>query len=294
MRDRHVVITGATGFLGSHVLRQLLAAGATVTALVRHVGQLPEHACLYPVAADLAGDFSASLARIGNCDDVVHLAQTSGWSAFPAKAGMLASVAVAATTRLAEHAAATGARRFVLASSGGIYGPSTRPICEDEPYQPSAELGFYLASKVAAEMLVAYFSPYLTVHRLRYFFIYGPGQREEFLIPRMVRSVRCGTPVRLARGRGPRLNPIYVEDAARATVACLRLETPLVANIAGPEVANLAAIVETIGRIVACTPVCEAFDADPQDYVAETTVMDGVLGKAVMPLAAGLAAAASS
>jgi nucleoside-diphosphate-sugar epimerase len=133
----------------------------------------------------------------------------------------VAGVAIAATAHLAEAAVSAGAKTFVYASSGGIYGPSERPIRESDPIRPAAELGFYLAAKAAAEQLLGYFSPHLTVHILRPFFVYGPGQGETFLLPRLIRSVRTGTPIRVDGGRGTILNPVYCEDAAAIFAATL-------------------------------------------------------------------------
>ena len=87
MRARHIILTGASGFLGAHVLRLLLAEGATVTALVRDARRFPEGPGLRVVAADLETDFSTSLTGIGSADAVVHLAQSGGWNAFPVNAG---------------------------------------------------------------------------------------------------------------------------------------------------------------------------------------------------------------
>jgi nucleoside-diphosphate-sugar epimerase len=294
MRGRHLLLTGASGLLGSRVLRLLLSKDVSVTALARKPDSLPKIPGLRIVYADLSSDFFPDLENIGTVDGVLHLAQAGGWSEFPVNAGKIAAVAVASTSRLAEYAVAQGAKTFVLASSGGIYGPSPVPIPETAPIRPATELGFYLSAKAAAETLSDFFTPYMTVHKLRYFFMYGKGQRDEFLIARMLRSVRDGTPIRLAQGTGPRLNPVYVEDAANATVAALDCTSPVTANIAGPDVSNLATIVDNLGRLVGRTPVCEPTTDLPQDYVADTSVMSHQLWVARIGLAIGLSRMTSS
>lgn len=294
MRERHIVLTGASGFLGAHVLRLLLAEGATVTVLVRAGSRLPESPGLRVLHADLETDFQSVLSGAGRCDGVVHLAQAGKWNAFPVNAGKIAAVSLAATARLAEYAVKSGAKTFLLASSGGIYGPSSVPIREEAPIRPAGELGFYLATKAAAETLVEFFAPHLTVHRLRYFFIYGDGQRDEFLMARMIRFVRDGAPIRLAGGRGPLLNPIHVGDAARATLACLKRENALTANIAGPEIADLASITRSIGRIVGRAPHFETGEGTPEDYVADTSLMREELCAAEINLSAGLTMACNA
>lgn len=288
MRGRHILLTGASGFLGTHVMHQLLSDGVSVTALAREPASLPSHPGLRAVHADLGGDFSREIRTVGAVDGVVHLAQAGGWNAFPANAGSIAAVSVAATSRLAEYAVEQNAESFVLASSGGIYGPSAEPIQETAPIRPATELGFYLSAKAAAETLLDFFAPNLIVHKLRYFFIYGPGQRDEFLIARLLQNVRNGVPIHLARGVGPSLNPIHVEDAARATLAVLNCASPTTVNIAGPDVANLATIVGQLGQLVGREPMCEARPEAPQDYVADTRVMSDHLGVSAIDLKLGL------
>jgi UDP-glucose 4-epimerase len=274
--------------LGQRVVPIVVAAGAAVTTLDRPGGHPFVLAGCTRVEADLAGDFSVSLARAGVCDAVVHLAQAGGWRSFPDRAGSIAAVALAATARLAEHAARVGAKTFVLASSGGIYGPSPGPIAETDPIRPSAELGFYLASKAAAENLLSYFEPHMAVHRLRYFFIYGPGQSEDFLMARLRGQILRGEPIWIAGGRGPRLNPIYVDDAAEATAAALAADVAVTANVAGPETSDLRSIAELLGGDLGRTPVFRSTDEGPDDYVADIGVMVRRLGLPTIGLASGL------
>jgi nucleoside-diphosphate-sugar epimerase len=260
-----------------------------VTAVARDANSLPEMPGMRVVIADLASDYSLSLSNVGKIDSVVHLAQAGGWNAFPTNAGAIASVAVAATTCLAEFAVAHGAKSFVLASSGGIYGPSQTPILETAPIKAASELGFYLSAKAAAETLVEFFAPHIAVHKLRYFFIYGPGQRDEFLIARMLRSVQEGLPIRLAQGTGPRLNPIHVEDASYATISAIRCAVPVTANIAGPDIVNLSTIVDRLGTLLGRRPNLQPNSDAPQDYVADATIMSRHLHVARIGLETGLA-----
>lgn len=289
LRGRHVLLTGAAGFLGQRVVPLLIAAGANVTALIRPSTNLPNGGGCRYIEADLANNFSVALGQAGSCDAVVHLAQAGGWRQFPRHSGLIAAVAVAATSRLAEHAAQTGAKTFVFASSGGIYGPSPVPIKETDPIRPSAELGFYLATKAAAENLLTYFEPHMAVHRLRYFFIYGPGQSEEFLIARLKGQIKRGEAISIADGRGPRLNPIYVDDAARITTSALALTKSITSNIAGLDDIALKEIADILGERLGQSPVIKPANQRPDDYVADTAVMVKRLGRPTISLRVGLA-----
>ncbi|MCH8476262.1 MAG: NAD(P)-dependent oxidoreductase [Opitutales bacterium] len=289
MADRRIVVTGATGLIGRTLVRKLVEERHCVVAIGRgdRPAGLPEQ--VEYQAIDLSRLSPGSLRVLGSFDGIVHLAQGSGWHDFPRAAGTIASVTIAATAHLAEYAVAAGAKTFVFASSGGIYGPSARSIVETDPIRPAAELGFYLAAKASAEQLLSYFAQDLTVHILRPFFVYGQGQSRDFLIPRLLASVRSGKPVRVDGGRGPRLNPIHCDDAAAAIAVALSLQKPLVANIAGPDVATVREIAEMAALQLELAPTWEPTDRSPDDYVADISTMVAVLGVPRIRLFNGLA-----
>jgi nucleoside-diphosphate-sugar epimerase len=120
-----VIVTGATGLIGRALVDHLVADGTSVTALVRpgsDASALPPTTRRHEL--DLSAPFEPNDFPTGPVDAVVHLAQHSGYASFPAGAGSVASITVAAACRLAELAADRGASRMVFASSGGIYAPS--------------------------------------------------------------------------------------------------------------------------------------------------------------------------
>ncbi|UGY16070.1 NAD-dependent epimerase/dehydratase family protein [Bradyrhizobium septentrionale] len=284
----HVLLTGAAGFLGSRLLRLLQSRGVAVTALIRPGAPLAGDTNARTVEADLSGDFSPDLQQVGRVDAIIHLAQAGGWKDFPRQTGAIAAVSIAAAARLAEYGVSHGARQFILASSGGIYGPSAQALTEDAPIRPTSELGFYLQAKASAETLLQCFEPHLVVSRLRYFFIYGPGQSEDFLIARISRSIARGESIRLGEACGPRLNPIYVDDAARATMAALDLKESCAINVAGPEIASLREIAELIANVSNHRVAIEPVDKSPDHYVGATDRMVKLLGSPTIGLKDGI------
>lgn len=283
---RRVLVTGASGFLGRACVARLRARGDDVVAFVRS-GAAPDS--VETVRADLAGDVTDALAWIAPPDAIVHLAQEPGWHAFPANSARIVQVAAGATAQLLEYGARVGVTRFVYASSGGVYAPIDRPIRETDAVAPAGAIGFYLAAKAAGERLVRAFQPApFTTAVMRYFFIYGPGQRSEFLIPRLVTSVRTGAAITVAQGRGPRLNPVFVEDAAATTVAALDHGADLLLNVGGPDVRTVREIGALIGALARAAPMFQEIDDPARDYIADLTAMRAIHDP-VVGLEAGLA-----
>lgn len=222
MRD--VLVTGATGFLGTALLRALHARGARAIALVRDEGAAARlrarHPNVTPRVADLSDAVSVREAIGEDLPGVVfHLA--GGRAAGPTgrlRANFVANVSP--TVELLE--ALDGARMdaFVIASTGEVYGNQPGPF--DERMMPSPRTE-YAASKAAAE--AATWGSRAARHAFviaRLGIVYGPesgtGSAGNMLIPQLVAAAGAGRPFRMTSGRQTR-DFLYVDDAARALLA---------------------------------------------------------------------------
>src|SRR4030042_288576 len=110
-------------------------------------------------------------------DAVIHLAQSEHFREFPMHAESIFKVNTASTLRLLEYARQAQVKIFVLASSGGIYGHGDEGFREDQPIEAKDDLGFYLGTKLCAEIIAENYSSFMNIVILRFFFIYGPRQR---------------------------------------------------------------------------------------------------------------------
>jgi len=240
-----LLVSGATGFLGTHFVR---AAGRThrIYALARARGSADG---VTWIDADLAG--RVPIERLpAQVDAVVHLAQSRHDRDFPAGARDVFAVNVSATLDLLDYARVCAARRFVLVSSGGVYGTGPSPFSETDALAPP---DFYLTSKHCAEALAAPYGAYFTVVILRPFFIYGPGQAGR-LIPNLAARIVRGEDIQVAGGEGPRLNPVYVDDMVGALEAVLRPEAGGAYNVAGADVVSVRRLAQMIGATIGAPP----------------------------------------
>ncbi|MGD1050004.1 MAG: NAD(P)-dependent oxidoreductase [Solirubrobacteraceae bacterium] len=275
-----VVVTGGTGFLGSAVVA-LLGSRGEVVALHRP-GSAPEAvAGVRWVAQDLAAPLSAELPE--RVDAVVHLAQSRRYREFPDGAIDVYAVNSAMTVALLDYARRAGAATFTYASSGAIYASGPEPVHEDDTPRPA---NFYAVSKLAGELATEQFRSELRAHVLRFFFIYGPGQRNMF-IPGVLGRIRDSQEVTLAGADGIHVNPVYVEDAAAAVAATLELADSATLNVAGPDVVSLREIAELGGRALGRAPSFAAADPQP-DLVASIERMSAAVGAPKVGVEEGL------
>jgi UDP-glucose 4-epimerase len=275
-----IVLTGGTGFLGKALLTRL-AARDEVIALHRPGTQAPAHKGVRWIEQDLVSRLGERLPdRVAA---VIHIAQSRHYREFPEFAVDVMEVNAMATTRLLDYCRRAGGEKFIYASSGAVNAPSPDPVREDDTPAPG---NLYAVSKRAGEQVVEQYRSILRAHCLRYFFIYGPGQ-ERMMMPGIVERIAAGQDVQLAGDDGIRMNPVYVDDAAEATVAALDLDQSATVNVAGPKTVTVRRIAELIGAELGTAP---HFAAGPQrlDLVASTERMRALLTEPVTVPAEGL------
>ena len=280
-----LLVTGAAGLIGRHLVAAL-RRWHEVVALYRP-GCHGDGEGIRWIAVDLA-EPSFIQALPSGVDGVIHLAQSRRFREFPDGVRDVFSVNVASTAALLNWSVRTGVRRFVLASSGGIYGYSRDPFSEEHAVGSAGRLGYYMASKQSAELLSEAYADHMAVTILRFFFVYGPGQKPDMLIPRLVRSVSEGRPILLDGADGLHINPVHVDDAVSAVQRAFDLEQSHRINIGGPEVLSLRQISHSIGAKLGHAPYYSVNPvAEPKDLIGDIGKMMRLLVKPSIHFADG-------
>lgn len=279
-----VLITGASGFLGSSLAAQLHAQGHRVHAIARPGTVLPDG--IDHLVGDL-GDPSFLAALPPRIDTVIHLAQSRNHRRFPECATDIFAVNVQSTALLADYARRAGARRFVFTSSGGVYGYRAAPWSETDAVAPT---NYYLSSKYAAELLLMPYASAFPIIILRPFFLYGPGQ-SGMLIANLIKQVADGKTVTIDGDQGLRINPCYLGDAVQAITATLTLAESATFNLCGDDAATLSGLVAIIaGRLGVAAQVEHRATPPPGDLLGDNRRLKRLLGSARLTgLAEGIA-----
>jgi nucleoside-diphosphate-sugar epimerase len=256
-----VLVTGADGFIGSRLSGRLLTEGCSVTGVdsftdyyprwikERNIAPLLKRRAFALVDADL-NDLPLAL-MLGKIDAVFHLAAQAGVRASWGRSfSGYVRHNIQATQALLEAAKDRRIRRIVFASSSSVYGSTPDlPMTETSPLKPLSPYG---VTKLAAEALcVLYAENYgVPAVSLRFFTVYGPGQRPDMAFHKFFVAVRNGRPVTVyGNGRQTR-DFTFVDDIIDANLAALeRGRTGEVYNVGGGHREPLNRVLPAIGRI---------------------------------------------
>jgi len=288
----HALVTGAAGFIGSHLVERLLADGVAVTGVDcftetydaawkrRNLERAAVHSGFRLLELDLV---RADLAALPGADVVFHLAAQPGvrtsWGAdFP----VYLERNVLATQRLLERFRDARLERLVYSSSSSVYGDAERyPTPESVVPRPFSPYG---VTKLAGEHLALLYGRNfgLPVVALRYFTVYGPRQRPDMAFQRFCRALLGGEPITVF-GDGRQLRDFtFVDDAVEANLRAWRSPAAAgVYNVGGGSQVELREAITILERalgVPARIHHAERPPGDPQRTCADASRLEADLG----------------
>ena len=257
------LVSGAAGFVGSHLCRRLLEAGCRVIGIdcftdyyerslkENNLGLLQNLGDFSLIEADLAAIDGLNLEEEG-IEWVFHQAAQAGVRASWGKEfSLYTHHNVLATQRLLEWARLNRPERLVYASSSSVYGDTGKlPMHEEDLPVPMSPYG---VTKLAAEHLCNLYRQNFSVPAvsLRYFTVYGPGQRPDMAFNRFIRAIRAGEEL-VVYGSGEQTRDFtYIDDIVEANLAAAMAQKAegSVYNIGGGSRISVNGILKMLGAI---------------------------------------------
>ncbi|OLD72449.1 MAG: hypothetical protein AUF61_03380 [Chloroflexi bacterium 13_1_20CM_66_33] len=259
-----VLVTGAAGFIGSHVAEALVARGDEVVGVdnfdpfyarpvkERNLETLRRSKGFRFVEGDIVRDPPP----VEGVTVVVHLAARPGVRPSLEDPASYSETNVSGTVRVFEAARRAGIRRVVFGSSSSVYGDTTAaPFSEEAP--AVAPISPYAASKRAGELVAHAFAHLygMQIACLRFFTVYGPRQRPDLAVHRFTDLIARGRPVRMHGDGSSERDYTYITDCVDGVLAAVAwtdrsgpggLAQPI--NIGGGARVRLDRLIELIGR----------------------------------------------
>lgn len=267
MSDRCVLVTGAAGFIGSHLCEALLARGFGVIGLDnfcdfydpglkrRNVEGLRGRGRFELIEADIQSrQRLLELFAKRRPDTVVHLAAMAGVRPSIEQPAYYAAVNVTGTVNVLDAAAAHGVERFVFASSSSVYGNNPKvPFAEDDPVDHP--ISPYAATKKAGELICHTYHHLhgLPIACLRLFTVFGPRQRPDLAISKFLRLLAEDRPIPIYGDGSTSRDYTYVDDIVAGILSamdwCHSARGYGVFNLGGSSPVTLRELVETLERV---------------------------------------------
>ena len=303
-----VLVTGAAGFIGSHVCEALLRRGGRVVGLDSfdsyydprakraNVAEIRRTAEASPGEFELfeadicdAGAVRALFDRV-RFEGVIHLAARAGVRPSIAQPALYAKVNVEGTSNLLEASRLAGATRFVCASSSSVYGNAEKiPFSETDPVDHP--ISPYAATKKAGELMGHTFHHLygMPVAMLRFFTAYGPRQRPDLAIAQFIGKIATGEAITVFGDGSMSRDFTYVDDIVRGVEAAYE-RIPghgyRIWNLGGSNPVSLAELISMVERVVGKRALIDRRPVQPGDVertFADLTRSAAELASAMWP-----------
>jgi UDP-glucuronate 4-epimerase len=302
---RRAVVTGAAGFIGSHLCERLVADGWRVTGVdaftdyyartdkVANLDALRDESAFDLVERDLLDEGWQEPLR--GADVVFHLAAQAGVrDSFGRSFQHYATNNLVATQRVLEAAGSARVPRVVWASSSSVYGEAEAYPCVEATTATRPRSPYGVTKRACEDLARVYRSQDLSITGLRYFTVYGPRQRPDMAIRRICDALATGGTFRLHGDGSQSRDFTYVADAVDATVRCALAEsTAEVYNIGGGEQATMSRVIGILETLAGRTLQLERTPAQRGDVTRTSAdvslARDDLDWSPAVPLRQGLA-----
>lgn len=255
-----ILVTGGAGFIGSHFAAKCLQLGHSVAVMDEfndfydpaikraNIARLGNAVELHEM--DIRDEARVKqVISAGNFDTIVHLAARAGVRPSIKEPRLYIETNIIGTYNLLEAARAAGIGRFVCASSSSVYG-----VLKEAPFREdlalTATISPYAATKLAGEQICSNFSHLYGMRtiNLRFFTVYGPGQRPDLAIHKFTRLIDEGKPIDQYGDGSTRRDYTYIDDIIQGVVACLSYEGQLcdVFNLGESQTTTLTELISHI------------------------------------------------
>jgi UDP-glucuronate 4-epimerase len=277
-----VLVTGAAGFIGSHLTDRLLSSGEEVVGLdsfdsfydraikEENLREALDHAAFTLVEGDIRD--RQLVARLPHSiDAVVHLAARAGVRPSILEPHLYADVNLMGTSALLEMARQRGIHPFVFASSSSVYGNNEKvPFSETDPVDHP--ISPYAATKRSGELLC-----HAETHLhgtscicLRFFTVYGPRQRPDLAIRKFSRLLLSGSEIRRYGDGTTSRDYTYIDDIISGVTAALELARREegrfeIVNLGESRTVTLAEMIRAVGDVFGSTPRIRELPMQPGD-----------------------------
>jgi UDP-glucuronate 4-epimerase len=275
---KNILITGGAGFIGSNLIKKLLSSNRYNIVCIDNfddfysskqknlnISSFKDHENFSLIKGDIRQ--SEDLEKAGKIDVIVHLAAKAGVRPSILDPILYQDVNVSGTQNLLEFARKNDIKQFVFASSSSVYGVNENvPWHENEQLLPISP---YASTKLSGEMLGHVYSHLYGIRfiALRFFTVYGPGQRPDLAIHKFFKSILNNTPIPVFGDGSTSRDYTFVTDTVQGIEAAIEYSGSEfeIINLGNHQTVTLKGLIEAIENICGKKAIINRLPNQPGD-----------------------------
>ena len=277
IKNKKILITGASGFIGSHLVKSLITHNK-ILGVDRNPSLLVNKKYFHIQKDFRESDFFDSLNSCNmGIEIVIHLAAVSLKGTKVADSIEMKEINSLFTTKLLAWSKEHFVERFIFGSSGAVYGFSDNLLHESSNLNIDND---YSRSKYLGESSVKEYSKYFKCYILRIFYPYGPYMKSDLLMYRLISKIYFEKSVTLNLNGQPKINPVYIGDLIKAIIAILdeSEKKEYIYNISGDEILSIEDICEKISNNLEKEYTFDSSDKHFSDMIGSNEKIKDIIG----------------
>ena len=228
---KNILLTGASGFIGSHLVEELVKAGKNISIILRNKNRLGNLDYVYAELLKKCRIFEGNIINyndvkvaVGENDAILHLASNNGFSSSMNNTSETIETSVLGVYNIIHAAKDSNVEKILFTSSSDVYGkPNYLPVDELHPF---CGRSIYAMSKIASEILLKHLSKQfgINVCILRLFNTYGPRQSKRAVIPSIIKQLLTSEKIKVGN-ISPSRDFTYISDTIEGIIKVLESKT---------------------------------------------------------------------
>ena len=257
-----ILITGINGFIGSHFVKKNYKKYNLYGVMNKNKKKIKG------VKYIKIKNFYKKINK--KIDIIIHLAQSKNYKNFPSKAKDIFNSNIKFTSEILEFSRINKIKKFIYLSSGSVYDNSKKDKISEKTNFKLDKIDYYSASKISSEFLIKSYQNFFDIINLRVFFPYGTNQRENMLIPSLIKKIKNNNKILI--NNNLKFNPIYIDDLIKSIEKSFNLKGLNEINIAGNETTSIEKLTKIISKILYKKPLIKKLSKKSDNFISTNII----------------------
>ena len=256
---KNILITGINGFIGSHFAEKNFKK-YNLYGIVKNNKKKIKGVKYLKIK-----NFYKKINK--KIDFIIHLAQSKNYKKFPKQSKDIFNSNIKLTAEILEFARLNKIRKFVYLSTGSVYENKQKNKINENTDLKLNKIDFYSTSKISSELMIKSYQDFFDITILRIFFPYGTNQKENMLIPSIIKKIKNNEIIII--NNNFKFNPIYIDDLIKNIEKSLTLKGLNQFNLAGIQKIDIEGLIKIISKNLNQKSIVKKINKNSDNFISE-------------------------